>query len=49
MLRLYEPDPLAALLRDAGFDVDVRDRYVDDPAPTTPPGGWHVFVARKPT
>ncbi|HZR12366.1 MAG TPA: class I SAM-dependent methyltransferase [Acidimicrobiia bacterium] len=49
VLRLYEPDPLAALLRDAGFDVAVRDRYVDDPAPTTPPGGWHVFVARKPT
>lgn len=49
VLRLYDPDTLAATLRDTGFDVSVRDRYVDDPAPTTPPGGWHVFVARTST
>ena len=48
VLRLYAADTLAATLRDAGFEVTVRDRYVDEPAPTTPPGGWHVFVARRP-
>lgn len=48
VLRLYDADTLAAALRGAGFDVSVLDRYVDDPAPTTPPGGWHVFVARRP-
>jgi SAM-dependent methyltransferase len=48
VLRLYDPVEVTAVLEGAGFDVIVRDRYVDDPAPTTPPGGWHVFVAHRP-
>ena len=47
VLRLYDAAELTATLERAGFDVAVRDRYVANPAPTTPPGGWHVFVARK--
>lgn len=47
VLRLYDPAEVTATLERAGFDVAVRDRYVANPAPTTPPGGWHVFVARK--
>jgi SAM-dependent methyltransferase len=42
VLRLYDADVVIATLRDAGFDVEVRDGY-DRPADFP---GWKVFVSR---
>jgi SAM-dependent methyltransferase len=45
VLRLYRRDEVVGALTDAGFDVEVRDRYASA-SPSTPPSGWAVFVAR---
>jgi SAM-dependent methyltransferase len=47
VLRLYEPDEVESILRDAGFMVDRRAGYGDDATRSTPTSGWVVFVARK--
>jgi len=44
VLRLYEPAEVEAVLRDAGFTVEVGDDYPAEPG-LPPLAGWKVFVA----
>jgi SAM-dependent methyltransferase len=45
VLRLYEEDDVRHALEDAGFDVEVRERYGKE-APTL--AGWRAFVSGRP-
>jgi hypothetical protein len=44
VLRLYDPESVAAVLEDAGFRVDRRASY-GSVTRSTPAEGWAVFVA----
>jgi len=46
VLCLYESAEVAAILSDAGFDVDVLDNY-RSPTVHPPLPGWYVVEARK--
>ena len=46
---LYEPDGLRAALEAIGFEVETRASYGFDRTDSTPPSGWTVVVASKPT
>jgi SAM-dependent methyltransferase len=48
VLRLYVPDEVAGLLRQAGLEAEVRQDYPGVPAGLPPIPGWKVIVARKP-
>jgi SAM-dependent methyltransferase len=47
VVRLFEPDALAAVLAGAGLTVERRAGYADR-SPSTPTTGWAVLVAAKP-
>lgn len=46
VLHLYEPAAVVDVLEHAGFGVEVRTSYSDEPTASTPTGGWIVVVAR---
>jgi SAM-dependent methyltransferase len=48
VLHLYDRDDLAALLQEAGFDVEVEDGYRTPVAHPNALPGWYVARARKP-
>jgi SAM-dependent methyltransferase len=48
VLRLYVPDEVAGLLRQAGLEAEVRQDYPGVPANLPPIPGWKVILARKP-
>jgi SAM-dependent methyltransferase len=46
---LYDPGELTAALERIGFDVETRPSYGEHRGDSTPPSGWTVVVATKPT
>ena len=48
VLRLYVPDEVVGLLRQAGLEAEVRDDYPGVPADLPPIPGWKVILARRP-
>jgi SAM-dependent methyltransferase len=46
---LYDAEALRALLVGIGFEVEMQPSYGFDRSDSTPPSGWSVFVASKPT
>jgi len=46
---LYDPDSLQAMLERVGFVVETGPSYGSDRGDSTPPSGWCVVTATKPT
>ncbi len=49
VVHLYAPDELRSALEHIGFEVEMRDKYGEDRGYSTPPEGWTVVVATKPS
>jgi SAM-dependent methyltransferase len=49
VVHLYAPDELRSALEHIGFDVEMRDRSGEDRGDSTPPEGWTVVLATKPS
>jgi SAM-dependent methyltransferase len=49
VVRLVDPDRLESALEAIGFTVETRPSYGADRSDSTPPMGWTVFVASKPS
>lgn len=49
VVHLYDPAIMQAVLEETGFTVATRPNYGGAPTDATPPMGWTVFVASKPT
>ena len=49
VIHLYDPDSVRTLLTEIGFTVETRPNYGATRSDSTPPMGWTVFVAAKPT
>ncbi len=48
VLRLYDPEEVAALLRNVGLEAEVRADYPGVPSDLPPIPGWKVILATKP-